>query len=437
MAVSGQNTNRLAYNAVVSLTFLLNNQVIYIAPEKIKYIVIDTNYETEIMPKLYLNISVNTNLYDYITNYKDQGKFKLKIQRKNLFSKTSLADVIVDETFSYIPSTTNIDYLKDVSEGGVRDDSYKNIIIGLIPDNIINKLRKSFNSIYNNIDQETLISIATEGLDIISQPLTYNKKYDSILIPPISSRNEFIKFIFDYDNFYDSNYIFFIDFKKSYLIAKDGSGIINSDDPINDVFIDIKSLSSDTSLYDGINIMANSYYLYINPANSNVIIPDSVGKIVNRLVVIDDDKELELLDLNLNNNYESSVKNMFVRADNGSIIKNNLEQENVLVEITKNLIDGYSFTPNKSYIVNNFGEYSKYNGKYIISSKKEYFRVTAGGEFITNCYMILRKVGTVSSKNNPISLDRTNLAVKSSSQITTTADKINTTNIRHASRKID
>ena len=94
MAVSGQNTNRLAYNAVVSLTFLLNNQVIYIAPEKIKYIVIDTNYETEIMPKLYLNISVNTNLYDYITNYKDQGKFKLKIQRKNLFSKRVNAGVL-------------------------------------------------------------------------------------------------------------------------------------------------------------------------------------------------------------------------------------------------------------------------------------------------------------------------------------------------------
>lgn len=435
--MSADNTNRIAYNTVVSLTFLVNKIVVNIAPERIKYIVIDTNYESEIMPKLYMNISVDTALYNYITNYKDEGKFKLKMQRKNLFSRTSLADVIVNDTFSYIPSTTNSDYLKDVSEGGVGDDSYKNIVIGLISDKITNSLRKSFNTIYNNIDQETLISIATDGLDILTQPLSYNHKYKSILIPPISSRNEFIKYIFEYDNFYNTNYLFFMDFKRSYLISRDGTNIKNSDDPINDVFIDIKNLNTTSSLYDGINIINNSYYLYINPVNSNVIIPDGMGKLVNRLVVVDDDKELEILDVNLNNTYESGVKDLFIRADNGSVLKNEMEQENVIVEVTKNQIDGYNFTPNKSYMINNFGKYSTYNGKYIISAKKEYFRVTANGEFVTSCYLIFRKIGTIASKNNTVSLDRSNKAVKSSSQLTTTADRINTTNITQASRKID
>lgn len=435
--MSADNTNRIAYNTVVSLTFLVNKIVVNIAPERIKYIVIDTNYESEIMPKLYMNISVDTALYNYITNYKEEGKFKLKMQRKNLFSRTSLADVIVNDTFSYIPSTTNSDYLKDVSEGGVGDDSYKNIVIGLISDKITNSLRKSFNTIYNNIDQETLISIATDGLDILTQPLSYNHKYKSILIPPISSRNEFIKYIFEYDNFYNTNYLFFMDFKRSYLISRDGTNIKNSDDPINDVFIDIKNLDTTSSLYDGINIINNSYYLYINPVNSNVIIPDGMGKLVNRLVVVDDDKELEILDVNLNNTYESGVKDLFIRADNGSVLKNEMEQENVVVEITKNQIDGYNFTPNKSYMINNFGKYSTYNGKYIISAKKEYFRVTANGEFVTSCYLIFRKIGTIASKNNTISLDRSNKAVKTSSQLTTTADRINTTNITQASRKID
>ena len=416
MSVGDPNTNRLAFNAMVSLTFFVDKLSVNIAPERIKYIVIDSNYESEIMPKMYMNISVDTALYDYIVNYKETAKFKLKIQRKNLFSKTSLADTIVDESFSYISSTTNADYMRDISEGGIRDDSYRNIIIGLISDRITNALRKSFNSIYNNIDQETLISLATEGLDIVTQPLTYNKTYDSILVPPISSRNEFIKYIFDYDNFYNTEYLFFMDFKRSYLISRDGSGVYNSDDPINDVYIDIKTLTSNSSYYDGINMINKSYYLYINPTNSNVIIPDGMGKIGNRLIVIDDDKELETLDVTLNSNYESSIKDIFVRADNGSTIKNSMEQENVFVEVTKNQIDGYSFTPNKTYIISNFGSYSKYNGKYIISGKKEYFRVTAEGEFKTSCYMVLRKVGTIASKNNTVSLDRSNRAVKSSSQ---------------------
>ena len=434
MAGGSPNTNKLAFNAAITLTFFVNKLTVNVAPERIKYIVIDTNYESEIMPKLYMNISVDTALYDYITNYKDTAKFKLRIERKNLFSKTSISDTIVNETFSYIASTTNADYMRDISEGGIRDDSYRNIVIGLISDRITDSLRKSFNSIYNNIDQETLVSLATEGLDIVTEPLSYNKSYSSILIPPIASRNEFLKYIFDYDNFYDTKYLFFMDFKRSYLVSRNGRGVYNSDDPINDVFIDITTLRSNDSFYEGMNMINNSYYLYINPTNSNVIVPDGMGKIGNRLIVVDDDKELEMLDVTLNNNYESTIKDIFVRSDNGSTIKNDMEQENVLVEVVKNQIDGYSFTPNKTYVVNNFGNYSKYNGKYVISAKKEYFRVTAGGDFRTSCYLVLRKIGTISTKNSTVSLDRSNRAVKSSSQLTTSADKINTTNIVPASR---
>lgn len=426
------NTNRQAYGASVSLSYILDKQSIPIAPERIKYIIIDTNYETEIMPKLYMSISVDTSLYNYITNYKDEGKFKLRIQRKNVFSRTSLSTMLINDTFAYIPSTTNADYLRDISEGGSSDDSYKNILIGLISTTITDNLRKSFNYIYNNIDQQTLVSLATEGLKIVTKPLTYNKKYDSILVPPVTTRNEFLKYIFDTDNFYDTNMLFFMDFNRSYLLARDGSSITNSDDPIDDVYIDIKSLSNDSSYYDGIDIIQNSYYLYVNPMNSNVIIPDGMNKIVNRLVVVDDDEELQMLDVSLNNNFDNTIKEMFIRAENGSVFKNDLESENVIVEISKKQTDGYSFTPNKSYIVNNFGNYKKHNGRYLIASKKEYFRVTASGDFTSTCYLALRKIGTTSAKYSTSSKQQ-NLAVKSSTKVTSSADKFNTTTIVSAS----
>jgi hypothetical protein len=113
-----------------------------------------------------------------------------------------------------------------------------------------------------------------------------------------------------------------------------------------------------------------------------------------------------------------------------------MEQENVLVEISKSQVDGYSFTPNKVYIVNNFGNYSKYNGKYIISGKKEYYRVTAGGDFVTSCYLVLRKVTTIATKQNITSLDRSNIAVKTSSQLTNSADEIYNTNIKPVNRRV-
>ena len=428
------NTDRLAFNTIINLNFLYNGISVNIIPERIKFMVIDSNYESEIMPKIYMNISVDTDLYEYMTTYYNTAKFKLKIQRKNKFSSTSLNTTIVDDVFSYIPSVTNSDYLRDISNNNPGEDNYRNIYIGLISDKITSNLRRTFNSIYNNIDQQTLIGLATEKLNILVQPFNYNKKYDSILIPPMSSVSEFIKYIFEYDNFYNTDYIFFMDFNKSYLISKDGTPITNSDDPINDVYIDINSLSKDAAFYDGMSITNNSYYLYINPVESNVTVPNAIDKVANRLIVVDDDKELEVLDLYLNNNANSSKKDVFVRSDNGSFYKNALEENNVIVEVVKKYVDGYSFTPNKSYIVNNLANYRKYNGKYIISAKREYFRLLAGGEFITSTYLALRKIETITTKNSTKAKDLSNRAVKSSSQYTTTADKINTTTITKVSR---
>lgn len=436
-SVGYPNTDRVAYNAIISLNYIYNNNVIVIAPERIKFIVIDSNYENEVMPKIYMNISINADMYESITTHYNSAKFKLKIQRKNSFSNTSLAEVIVNDTFSYIPSVTNSDYLKDISTNGSGEDNYRNIYIGLISDKITNSLRKTFNGIYNNIDQQTLIALATENMNILVQPFNYNKTYSSILIPPISSIGEFIKYIFDYDNFYNTNYIFFMDFNKSYLLAKDGLSIFNSDDPINDVYVDVAALNQASAFYDGMNIINNSYYLYINPVDSNVIVPNAIDKVVNRLVVVDNDKELETLDLYLNNNQDKLVKDNFIRADNGSVYKNELEEQNVMVEVVKKYVDGYSFTPNKSYIINNLANYRKYNGKYILVKKKEYFRVMASGEFITSCYLGFKKIGTITTKNSTESRDLTNKAVKTSSQYTTSADNINTTTIRKASRYVN
>lgn len=58
----------------------------------------------------------------------------------------------------------------------------------------------------------------------------------------------------------------------------------------------------------------------------------------------------------------------------------------------------------------------------------------ASGEFITSCYLGFKKIGTITTKNSTESRDLTNKAVKTSSQYTTSADNINTTTIRKASR---
>ena len=431
MAVAN-NTNRQAYNAEVKLTFLTNNESLIIAPERIKYIVIDTNYESEIMPKIYMSISVDNTLYSYLMNYRNSGSFRLVIRRKNVFSGSSVNTDIINDIFMYIPSTTNQDYLQAISRNNNSDSSYRNIIIGLMSKKIIDSLRKSFNLIYNNIDQQTLLSIALEGEKVIAQPLTYNKYYDSILIPPMSSVKEFIKYVFDTDNFYDTRFLFFKDFKYTYLLSRDGTMV--PDGELNDVYIDIKSLTKNQSLYEEVDIVNGSYYLYVNPMNTNVIIPNALNNVANRLVVVDDDKDLQVLDLSINKSFNESIKQIFIRADNGSLYKNELESDNVIVEVSKNFTDGYNFTPNKRYIVSNYGSYSKYNGRYMIAAKKEYFRLAADGDFVTTTYMALRKISKTGTKDNSYITDN-KVNVNPTAQVTNTADQFIRTHTIPATNK--
>ena len=49
---------------------------------------------------------------------------------------------------------------------------------------MINKLRQSFNGIYNNISENEIIDIGLKGIrKVIKEDIVNNEKYDTIIIP--------------------------------------------------------------------------------------------------------------------------------------------------------------------------------------------------------------------------------------------------------------
>ena len=52
------------------------------------------------------------------------------------------------------------------------------------------------------------------------------------------------------------------------------------------------------------------------------------------------------------------------------------------------------FTPNKVYNVIHYDDYSKYNGAYFLSYKREFYRITTGDEFLVTCNVGLKLCGT-------------------------------------------
>jgi hypothetical protein len=71
-----------------------------------------------------------------------------------------------------------------------------------------------------------------------------------------------------------------------------------------------------------------------------------------------------------------------MRSDNAAAVKNEISNTKYMIELKKQNVDCEIFTPNKQFLVSNYGELAKYDGKFILSYKKEFYYYTQGGEFI-------------------------------------------------------
>lgn len=420
-------SNRKAYIGQIELAFDYNNTREKIEPEKIIYIMIESNYDVNTLPIIYVSVSVDSSLHTKILRHKDNAKFYLNIKKKDKFSGSAIAKEVLSGLFNYIPSSTNPNFKEDLSTSS--DNSYSVITLGLISMELTNELRKSFNDIYNGIDSNTLIGLALEGTNCVIEKPTYNDYYNSILVPPVSSRYKFLKFIFDRNAFYDTRFRYFIDFDKSYLLSKKGNPIDGGDGDINSIIIDIRAITEEEAYYSGIETKNGAYYIYINPADSNVVINEGMEKVANQIVSVDEDLGVQYIDLDINKPIDSDTKQMFIRTDNPILYKNELETETIMVEIVKQHIDGSIFTPNKCITVNNYGEYAKYNGRYIMVYKREFFK-SVDGEFIMTCNIGLQKVGNIKSSDRVVSSNTKKLSKS-------TATKTSTANIKNTTRKAE
>ena len=414
---------RQAYNATIELAFDYNGTREKIPSERIVYVLIESDYENEVLPIIYVTLAVDSKLYTNIIKYKQSAKFYMSIKKVNKNSTLSISKEILSGSFSYIPSANNPNYTEELISD-TDGNSYRRIMIGLVSIELTNKLRKSFNSIENETDTETLIAMALDGTNCIVEKPAYNDYYKSILIPPIASRYRLLEFIFNRNAFYDTMFRYFMDFKRSYLTSKKGDAIDAGDGSLTSIIIDIRSVTEDEAYYEGVEIKNDAYYVYINPSNSNVILNEGTEKVANQLVAVDEDVPVQFMDLEINKTEGSEEKMVFIRSDNAALVKNELETNTIIVEVLKQNIDGSIFTPDKCITVNNYGEYSRYNGKYLMIYKREFFKCVAG-EFIMSCNVGLKRVNNIEPSNRVVAT-RKNYAPASNSSKTTTANKKNT-----------
>lgn len=388
-----------AYKGQISLEFrykeTINSpvQVINIASQRISYLMIEHMFENiHILPVVYICANIDSEMYTKIVGSAETSKFHLIIKKKNALSRTSIYKKVVDDEFSYVTSSNSANYADDLNKVSV--DSYRNIIIGLVSIEMSNKLRQQYNNIYNSIDTEGLIDLALEGLGkVIKAPLKHNAQFGSILIPPVSSKYKLLEYIRQKAPFYDSNYTFYMDFDRSYLIPKNGQPVSDGSKP-DTANINIKNYTSEDAYKDGYTIVNGAYLINVNATDTNMIVNGSTSNVANNVIGYSDYyKDAQNFKVDNNNTIDNNTKTTFVRNNNAAELRNEIESNSVMIQLLKQNVDGDIFTPNMCFNVTNYGDYSKYDGRYFLSFKRDFYYISENEEFIITSNIGLKMAG--------------------------------------------
>lgn len=424
---------RSAYKSSIEISYVNSNEEIQIDPQFVKYLLIENNYESSYMPVIYLSMSVENNVYTKILENEKVAKIFLRIKRYNVYSDTAIYKKYIEGQFSYILPTADPNYSQELIDDTQADTSYRQITLALMSMEILNLAKSSFNGIYGEVDQNTLILKALEGLkEVVVKTPIYNPTYETIDIPSIASKKKLLSYIFDKCPFYDTNFRFFIDFTRAYLLDMTGEPVQSNDGQLNTIVIDIKDVLSEEAYYEGMETKDGSYYIYVNPADTHITVNKGTEKVANQLVVVGDDGDVNFVDLDINNSIDSTLKQSFQRGENPILYKNMLESNTIVIELVKENIDSLVLTPNKEYILKNYDDYAEYNGRYTLIYKKEVIK-NVNGDFGISISLGLRKVGNIASiglgvvnsaiKKNSSAIGRYKTNMSSYRTTTTTANK--------------
>jgi len=383
------------YRYTISMNWVNGEETIPIQQNRISSLVIDYDYERANMPVMMITMKLSRNFIDKIILNKVKSKFFVSIDKfkeDNIdFKKKYIRGEFIYFISKDINYSKNIDYTTSTNVDSTEEDKAYKVTIGLFNIEFINSNKQTINAIYKDATRSEIILLNTRHANLIMEPFSNDIRYDEILIPPVNSISQLLKYLNNINSLYDTPYRYFIDFDENiYLMSSKGNPIATNTDNNTDVNIRIKDPRYLDSKVQGIiyDESANSHILDVSAENTKVKINNAQDKLYNRIITIDGNGNTQRIDLDINRDPAIKDLDLFIKINNLNanainIIKKESEKSSINVLINKSNIDSSAFTMNKRYYINHFDSYKNLNGNYIINDKKEIF-VLNGDSFKIN-----------------------------------------------------
>lgn len=388
----------LSYKAKCSMSLITVTGTEYkISPAYIKAISTDYKFKANIMPILYAILDVDQYIYQKLLDNATDGSINLRIVNYNANADSGLEKEVCNEQFIYfVPTKYN--YEKEIV--GVDVDELgdtPHIVLGLIKASMIYDNKFSFNGIYTKTTTEKILKKFLKGLpNLVMDELEYDEEYESFLLPPQQTRSNAIDYLFNKNPFYSTKYMFFMDFKNTYLLNTSGDARNTAKSTI---LFQIENINARSAYYTGISkdMDNGTYVIYVNQSDVNVSINTTTDKTYNQLVSTYTDM-VTTVDSNIvTYTKDTTNKQDFSRANAMAtdIRKQIMDNTAVVINLTKMNLDSSLITPDKSFVID-YANYSAYNGKYLLIYKKEII-VRTGDNFNTTTIIGLERVATQES----------------------------------------
>lgn len=392
------------YNYKIVLKYINSTNIeVEIDSTQIQYILIDKDFENINMPVITIFGSIEKNILDDMIRHSNDNLVTLGIYKyDNTNQNDNITEKYFNDKFIYmlnedLSRTDKLDNPQGIdSKTGNRQ--YREVTIFLIQQNAINNNRQTINGVYHNASMNSLILQSTNYLgNMLLEPIKYDTRFDQVIIPPIDSISNYIKYLNDnLGVFYDSPYRFFIDFDTTYLVSSSGNAIRARNQYIYTIVIDIREIDNNISEEPGayVDLKSGKYTIGIDASKVEYVKNNVTNKIVNKVTVINSKGDVFEQDIEDNKAKVTSTINQIMNVSNNdqNVINNisySVESANVTITIVKNDLDASLFTLNKEYIIND-PVHDSYAGHYILLQVKQLF-IKQNENFIMSTVLKFKK----------------------------------------------
>ena len=370
------------YRYDISIEVRYNNNRVFIDSTHIKSLAIERNYEAKNTPVTLLSINVDKNLADIIINNKDKAKIYLLVYKYVINTEFVIKEVYLEEEFIYfLTGTTNktkdIDYQNEENNGD--KDYTRPLLIGLVKQELIDSNKQNImNEIFVNARVIDMICKYSSNRKLLIEPPNPDI-IDKLVVTPITTYTEYIKFLDDKVNIYkDSYYRLFYDFDKTYILSGKGIATYAKGEKKYPIIINITKNTDMGSKMQGLLVEDNRYILNVDETNISEGKNNSANLVYNNIIGINSDGSKASTSINSDRASSLLSKTYIQRyntdnSNNNNSLKSTIENKEKSINIIKHNIDSSILSLNKEFIIKYEDKDKEYTGNYLLINKKEIF----------------------------------------------------------------